>query len=253
MLRVEIQDRIGVIEVDREDKANALNTATWEAIESAIEELDADRQIIGVVIAGKGDRVFISGSDIRELANRDPNENLSGRSQRVAARLEDMSVPTVAAMNGHALGGGLELALACDFRVASEHAVFGQPEVKLGILPGAGGTQRLTRLVGYGRALEMIVTGRSISADEALRIGLVNRVCAPGEVRGVAFRLLADISENGRVAVRLAREVLRFAASPISPAGFLLERLASVVAYNDPERERRMTDFLGGQRSDPQE
>ncbi len=253
MLRVEIQDQIGLIEVDREDKANALDTATWVAIENAVEELDANPQVIGVVVTGKGDRVFIAGSDIGELAARDPYENLSGLSQRVATRLENMSVPTVAAINGHALGGGLELALACDFRVASEHALFGQPEVKLGILPGAGGTQRLTRLVGYGRALEMIVTGQSISADEALRIGLVNRVCRPGEARDVAARLLTGISENGRLAVRLAREVLRFASSPISQAGLTLERMASVVAYSDAERERRMTDFLSGRRSEPRE
>jgi enoyl-CoA hydratase len=251
VLRVEIQDPIGIIEVDREDKANALNAATWAAIENAVEELDANRQIIGVVVTGKGDRFFIAGSDIGELATRDPYENLSGRSQRVATRLENMAVPTVAAINGHALGGGLELALACDFRVASEHALFGQPEVKLGILPGAGGTQRLTRLVGYGRALEMILTGRSISADEALRIGLVNRVSAPGEVRDVAARLLTDISQNGRLAVRLARELLRFAATPISQAGLTLERMASVVAYTDSERERRMTDFLSARTPDP--
>jgi len=251
VLRVEIQDQIGIIEVDREDKANALDSANWAAIENAVEELDANRQIIGVVVTAKGDRFFVSGSDIGELATRDPYENLSGRSQRVATRLENMAVPTVAAINGHALGGGLELALACDFRVASEHALFGQPEVKLGILPGAGGTQRLTRLVGYGRALEMIVTGRSISADEALRIGLVNRVAASGEVRDVAARLLTDISENGRLAVRLARELLRFAASPISQAGLTLERMASVVAYTDAERERRMTDFLSARTPDP--
>jgi enoyl-CoA hydratase len=248
VLRLEIQDRIGVIQVDRVEKANALNTATWVAIEAAVEELDANKEIIGVVLTGTGDRVFIAGSDVEELATRRPTENLAARSQRVATRLENMSVPTVAAINGHALGGGLELALACDFRVASKDAVLGQPEVKLGIIPGAGGTQRLTRLVGYGRALEMIVTGEAISADEALRIGLVNRVCSPGEVHDVAFRLLTAISENGRLAVRLAREVLRFASSPLGQAGFTLERLASVIAYTDPERKRRMTDFLSGKR-----
>ena len=244
MLRVDIKDRIGIIQVDREEKANALDTATWMAIEVALEELDANQQIIGVVLTGTGDHVFIAGSDVEELARREPQESLAGRSQRVATRMENMSVPTVAAINGHALGGGLEIALACDFRVASEDALLGQPEVKLGIIPGAGGTQRLTRLVGYGRALEMIVTGQSIPAEEALRIGLVTRVCPPGEVLDVTFRLLAAISENGRLAVRLAREVLRFAANPLSQAGFSLERLASVVAYSDPERERRMTDFV---------
>lgn len=253
MLRVEIQNGIGVIEVDRVEKANALDTETWMAIEKAIEELDADRQVNGVVLTGAGDRVFIAGSDVAELAARKPYENLSGRSQRVATQLENMSVPTVAAINGHALGGGLELALACDFRVASNHALFGQPEVKLGILPGAGGTQRLTRLVGYGRALEMIVTGQSIPADEALRIGLVNRVCPSSEVHDVAVRLLTDISDNGRLAVRLAREVLRFSANPFSQAGYALERLATVVAYTDAERERRMTSFLAGRRTDTPE
>ena len=246
MLRVEVKDRIGVIQVDRVEKANALDTATWVAIEEAVEKFDADQQLIGVVLTGTGERAFISGSDIDELATRKPYESLAGRSQQVTSRLENMSIPTVAAINGHALGGGLELALACDFRVASELAVLGQPEVKLGIIPGAGGTQRLTRLVGYGRALEMIVTGQSIPADEALRIGLVNRVCPPSEVRDVAFRLITAISENGRLAVRLAREVLRFSASPVSQAGSTLERLASAVAYGDPERKRRMTDFVAG-------
>jgi enoyl-CoA hydratase len=181
-LTAEITDRIATLTVNRPDKLNALNDATMQELGQAIEQLRADYQVSGIIVTGAG-RAFVAGADITELREKSPTEalQLARRGQYVFRRFETSPKPVIAAVNGFALGGGCELAMACHVRVASEAAKFGQPEVKLGTIPGYGGTQRLARLVGRGRALQLLLTGEMIDCAEAYRIGLVNRVVPAGE------------------------------------------------------------------------
>ena len=179
-----------------------LSIETDGAIESSA-VLETDGAIDAVVITGAGDKAFVAGADISELATLGPVEakEFALRGQAVFSRLERLNKPVIAAVNGYALGGGCELAMACHLRVATATAVFGQPEVKLGLIPGYGGTQRLPRLVGRGRALEILLTGRNVNAEEAQRIGLVNVVCEPAELEGVMDGLLESILANGPLAI----------------------------------------------------
>ena len=169
---------IAYVTVNRPKVLNALNTPTWTDLQAAFEDAKADASVHGVILTGAGDKAFIAGADISELAHVDAYEaeESSRFGQGVLDLIENLGKPVIAAINGFALGGGCETAMACTMRIAAEHAKFGQPEVKLGLLPGGGGTQRLPRLVGKGRALQLILTGETISAQEAYRIGLVNEV-----------------------------------------------------------------------------
>ncbi|PLX86695.1 MAG: crotonase [Desulfuromonas sp.] len=210
-LLVEIEERVATLTINRPATLNALDEATLEELGHAMGGLEADEAIHAVVLTGAGEKAFVAGGDIFAMQ---PLGALEARrsallAQGVLNRIEGGSKPVIAAVNGYALGGGCELAMACDLRIASETARFGQPEVKIGIIPGWGGTQRLPRLVGRGRALEMILTGEMIDAAEAYRIGLVKRVVPPGELLEEARRLARTIAEKGQVSVRLAREAVR--------------------------------------------
>ncbi len=201
-LTLDADDGIATLTVNRPDKLNALNATTMAELSSAIDEVRTRDDISGLIVTGAG-RAFVAGADISELANTTPvsARALALEGQRVFRRFETSPKPVVAAVNGFALGGGCELALACHIRIASEHAKFGQPEVKLGTSPGYGGTQRLARLVGKGRALELILTGETIDAEEACRIGLVNRVVPHGSLIESATMLLRQILANGPLAI----------------------------------------------------
>lgn len=202
-LSIEATDRIATLTVNRPDKLNALNDATMLELGQAIEQLRADYQVAGVVVTGAG-RAFVAGADINELRAKSPTEALAlaRRGQHVFRRFETSPKPVVAAVNGFALGGGCELAMACHVRVASESAKFGQPEVKLGTIPGYGGTQRLARLVGRGRALQLLLTGEMIDAAEAYRIGLVNSVVPANEsVVDAARAILRTMLTNAPLAL----------------------------------------------------
>ena len=207
-ITLETQDRIATVTVNRPDRLNALNGDTVAELERAFRDVAADEGVLGVIITGAGEKAFVAGADIGELSRMGPVEGVAvSRAGQDAFRfLETMGKPVIAAVNGYALGGGMELALACHLRVASEKARFGLPEVKLGIIPGYGGTIRLPRIVGRGRALELILTGEMIDAAEAHRIGLVNRVVAAGSTLDEARGLMAKIVANGPVALRLALE-----------------------------------------------
>jgi enoyl-CoA hydratase len=196
--------------VSRPEKLNALNDETLGELHDAFEALAADDRVRGLVITGAGDKAFVAGADIGELARMGPIDGIgvSRKGQETFRLLERMGKPVVAAVNGYALGGGLELALACHLRVASENARFGLPEVKLGIIPGYGGTVRLPRIVGRGRALELILTGEMVDAGRAYEMGLVNRVVAPGEARSAAEGLLDTVLKNGPIALRFALEAV---------------------------------------------
>ena len=198
----EVRDRIATLTVNRPDKLNALNDATIAELGVGIAEARARDDVAGLILTGAG-RAFVAGADISELTARSAAEAkaLAQRGQEIFRRFEQSRKPTIAAVNGFALGGGCELAMSCHIRIASESAKFGQPEVKLGLVPGYGGTQRLARLVGKGRALQLLLTGEMIDAQEAYRIGLVNRVVPATEVIPAATTMMQQILANAPLAI----------------------------------------------------
>lgn len=198
-----VQDGVAQVTVNRPEKYNALNRQVIAELDECWDLIERDASVRAVVLTGAGEKAFVAGADIGELATLEPVEaqRHAARGQRLFSRIESLAKPAVAAINGFALGGGLELAMACALRVASETARMGQPEVKLGILPGYGGTQRLPRLVGKGNALGMLLTGEPISAQEAYRIGLVQQVVAPAELLPAARLWAQKILANGPLAV----------------------------------------------------
>ena len=201
---------IATVTVNRPAVRNALNSATMRELRSAFEEAQADESVRVIILTGSGDKAFVAGADINELARLSPVEgrdySLSG--QAVFDFIENLGKPVIAAVNGYALGGGCELAIACTFRIASDNAVFGQPEVKLGIIPGYGGTQRLPRLVGRGPAAQLLVTGEMIPAAEALRIGLVNQVVTPAELIPTVEAIAKKVISNAPLALKFCLEAL---------------------------------------------
>ncbi|MBC7789499.1 MAG: enoyl-CoA hydratase/isomerase family protein [Anaerolineae bacterium] len=210
MLTFEARNRIAVITINRPDKLNALNDATIGELGSAIDDARSRDDIGGIILTGTGAKAFVAGADIAELAEQGPvdGRKRSLRGQAIFTRFETSPKPTIAAINGYALGGGCELALACHIRIASENAKLGLPETNLGIGPGYGGTQRLPRLVGKGRALQLILTGEMIDAAEAFRIGLVNKVVPAGELLSAAEAMMQQILAKGPVAVALCIEAV---------------------------------------------
>jgi enoyl-CoA hydratase len=207
-----VNDRVATLTINRPDKLNALNAATLDELDRAVDEIVRRRDIGAVIVTG-AQRAFVAGADIAELAalgatGGDALREHAVRGQRIFDRIERAPKPVVAAVNGFALGGGCELALACHLRIASEAARFGQPEVRLGTIPGYGGTQRLPRLVGRGRALQLLLTGEIIDAAEALRIGLVNRVVPAADLLATAEALLRQILANGPLAISLCIEAV---------------------------------------------
>lgn len=206
----EKKDGVAYVTINRPEVMNALNSATVRELRAACADAHTDHDIHGVIITGAGDKSFVAGADIGELAQLDPlaGKKLMTKGQGAFALIENLGKPVIAAVNGFALGGGCELAMACTLRVASLNAKFGQPEVNLGIIPGYAGTQRLARLVGKGIALELILTGKMIDAQEAYRIGLVNKVCEPGAALAEAAEMMKTIMSKGPVAVRFALEAV---------------------------------------------
>jgi enoyl-CoA hydratase len=205
-LLVDIKDGIAIVTINRPDKLNALNSQTMEELKGVFTDLNSNSAVLVIIITGAGEKAFVAGADISELNKLDmiTGKEFSERGQNIFNIIENMNKPVIAAVNGFALGGGSELALSCHFRLASENAKFGQPEVNLGIIPGYGGTQRLTRLINSGRAMEYILTGDMIDANEALRIGLVNHVYSQNELMNKAIEMAKKIASKGQQAIRLA-------------------------------------------------
>ena len=220
-----VNDRIARITFNRAAVLNALNSKTLEELGECLNEVKRDNSIRALILTGAGEKAFVAGADINELAQRTAvdGKDFALYGQEIFHRLETLGKPSIAAINGFALGGGCELALACTIRIASRTAKLGQPEVKLGILPGYGATQRIARLCGKGIAHEMILTGEMISAEEALRIGLVNRVVEPGELLGVAESIAAKIAANAPLAVKYAMEAIERGAEMPQQEGLFLE------------------------------
>jgi enoyl-CoA hydratase len=218
---LEIKGSKAILTINRPDKRNAVDNKTVEEISKALDQVEANPDIRILIITGAGEKAFVAGADIQELNKRDMilGRIETRRRQEVYTRIEQLEIPSIAAVNGWALGTGLELAMVCTLRVASQKAKMGQPEVKLGIIPGAGGTYRLPRLVGIGRAMEMILTGEPVTADQALTAGLVNRVVPPEQLMDEVEALAQSIIARPKLAIQYAKEaVLRFVEGPLSEA-----------------------------------
>ncbi|MGQ7787508.1 enoyl-CoA hydratase/isomerase family protein [Nesterenkonia sp. PF2B19] len=243
-LILDVDDGIGTITVDRPEVRNALDSRVLQQLADAVEELRWDDAVRVIVFTGAGEKAFVAGADINELARRTPEDGLRATMQRFYTAVEAVEKPTIAAVNGYAFGGGLELALACDIRIASTAARFALPETGLGIIPAAGGTQRLARLIGAGRATEMILTGRRLDADEALQAGLVTAVVEPDGLLEEARRTAAQIMARGPLAVQLATTIIRHGLNADAATGMLLERLAQSVLYSTGERAEGTGAFL---------
>ncbi len=252
-LILEREAGIGTITFNRPQVRNALNEAAWQELGRAVELLAADPAVHVVILTGAGDEAFVAGADIQWLHDRSMLSTLDAVGQRVLAALEGMAKPSIAAVNGFALGGGCEVALACDMRIASDRAKFGQPEVRLGLLPGAGGCQRLTRLVGVAKAKELIFTGDIVDAVEAERIGMVNRIVPHADLPSAAKDLARKIMQRGPLAVRLAKVAIDAGVNLGPGAGYLSEVLGQTVLFATEDRlegtgaflEKRRPDFRG--------
>jgi enoyl-CoA hydratase len=221
----EIRDGISYVTVHRPEKLNALNARVLSELEDCFRALADDSEVRVVILTGAGEKAFVAGADIGELAalGHWEGREFARRGQRVFGQIESLGKPVIAAVNGYALGGGCELAMACTLRIASENARFGQPEVKLGIIPGYGGTQRLARLIGKGRALELITVGDPIPAQEAFRLGLVNQVVPLPELMPACEAIARKIIANAPLAVKLALEAVNHGTEMALEEGLFLE------------------------------
>jgi enoyl-CoA hydratase len=237
---------IAYVTVNRPKVLNALNTPTWTDLEAAFADAKADASVDGVILTGAGDKAFIAGADISELADVDAYgaEESSRFGQGVLDLVENLGKPVIAAINGFALGGGCETAMACTIRIAAQHAKFGQPEVKLGLLPGGGGTQRLPRLVGKGRALQLILTGETISAQEAYRIGLVNEVVPAAGLIERAETIMKQIMANAPIAVKFSLEAAHKGMDTSQAEGFALEASYFGICAATEDKKEGTSAFL---------
>jgi len=244
------EDGIGMIIINRPEVRNAIDTNTWEEIREGVKNLDENPEIGVIIITGSGEKAFAAGSDISQIKERGLIDGLKAVSQLVLADLETIEKPIIAAVNGFALGGGCELSLACDIRIASKTAKFGQPEVNLAIIPGAGGTQRLATLIGIGRAKELILTGDIIDADEAYRIGLVNHVVEPSELIEKSKEIARKILSKGPMAIRLAKISLNAGSNYGTKAGMIVERLAQSCLMTTYDKNEGTAAFLEKRKAD---
>lgn len=244
-LLVELNDGVALITVNRPDKRNALNSTVRAEILGTLDALRTRDEVRVVVITGAGDKAFIAGADINEFAQRTPVQQRAVMSERtIFQEIASYPKPVIAMINGFALGGGCELALACDIRLAAKSAKLGQPEIKLGIIPGGGGTQRLPRLVGSGRALKMILSGEMIDADHAERIGLVDAVYADADLRSNTLELAKTIAAQSPLTLRLAKTAVRAADEAPLDTGLALERELFITAFGSDDKREGVAAFL---------
>ncbi len=241
-----VRERIAVVTINRPDKLNALNATAKSELRELLTALKGDTSVDVIIITGAGEKAFVAGTDIVELTelNGESGKEFSATGQEVFDMIEDLGKPVIAAVNGYALGGGCELALACHIRLASEKARFGQPEVTLGIIPGYGGTQRLARTIGRGRAMEMILTGAQVDAAEALRIGLVNKVFPPADLMPRAIAMAEVISSFGQGAVRMALKAVNATQEVGLGEGQKLEAALFGACCNTEDFHEGTTAFL---------
>lgn len=243
---VEVENEIAVVTISREKSLNALNSETLAELKECFENIAARKDVRVLILTGAGKKAFVAGADISEMVNATPAE---GRKMGMLAKeafmlLETMPQVTIAAVNGYALGGGCEISMACDIRIASDNAKFGQPEVGLGILPGFGGTQRLARLVGKGRAKEIIFTCDQIDAQEAYRIGLANKVVSQDELLDTCKSMAEKIMSKGSYAISLAKEAINTGLETDLASGLTLEADLFGLSFSTADKKEGMTAFL---------
>jgi len=245
---IEVVENAGIVRltISRPKALNALNSDVLAELGSVLSDLEARDDLRAVLITGAGDKSFVAGADIGEMRDKTPEEARAFARQALATfkRLETLPVPTVALVNGFCLGGGCELALACDWAVASDNAVFGQPEVLLGVIPGFGGTQRLPRRIGPAMAIDLCTTGRKIDANEALRIGLVNRVMPQAELEAYADELTKQIGGNGPRSVRAAKQAIHDGMDQDLDSALALENALFAFCFAGGEQTEGMSAFV---------
>ncbi|MEW6441414.1 MAG: enoyl-CoA hydratase-related protein [bacterium] len=245
-VRCQIEDGIAIVTIDNQAALNALNPETLAQLDKRFDELGRNAEVKGVILTGAGEKSFVAGADISgflEVSGMEAPEFM-GRGQRVFDKIEAFELPVIAAINGYCLGGGNELALSCDIRIAAENAVFGQPEVNLAIIPGYGGTQRLPRLIGPGKAKEIIFADERINAQEALRIGLVERVVPRGQAVEEARKLMKKILSKGPVAIRMAKKAINEGLKMPLAEGLKWEAQLSGVCFGTEDKNEGAKAFL---------
>jgi enoyl-CoA hydratase len=241
-----IEEGIAIVTIDNPGALNALNGPTLTQLDQVFDHLAGNAEVKGVIITGGGEKSFVAGADINEFLQVKGNTAAAfmARGQRIFDRIEAFDRPVIAAINGFALGGGNELAMSCDIRIAAENALFGQPEVNLGIIPGYGGTQRLPRLIGPGKAKEIIFADERINAQEALRIGLVQRVVPKGQAVEEAKKLLKKIMSKGPVAIKMAKKAINEGLGMSLRGGLDLECQSEAVCFGSEDKDEGAKAFL---------
>lgn len=243
---LEKEDHLAIVTINRPKALNALNSETLNDLNLVLDDLEKDNNIYAVILTGAGDKSFVAGADIAEMKdlNEEQGKEFGTLGNNVFRRLEDLNKPVIAAISGFALGGGCEISMACDIRIASEKAVFGQPEVGLGITPGFGGTQRLARIVGLGKAKELIYTAQNIKADEAYRIGLVNKVVALENLMDEAKAMANKIIANAPIAVRLCKDAINRGMQVDIDSAVKVEAEDFGKCFSSADQKEGMTAFL---------
>ncbi len=241
-----IEDGICTVKINRPEKLNAMNVDVAKEIISTFKQLDKDDSVKVIILTGEGEKAFSAGADIEYMSeiSADESEIYAKLGQELTATVENVTKPTIAAINGYALGGGCELAMSCDIRIASDNAKIGQPEVSIGIPPGWGGTQRLMRIVGIAKAKELVFTGKPINANTAKEIGLVNHVFELSSLMEEAVKMAKTIAANSTLAVHMSKTAINKGRNADLDTGLGIELLAWRNCFSDPEREKRMKDFL---------
>jgi enoyl-CoA hydratase len=246
LVKLEKRDGVAWITINRPKALNAINAQVMEALGAAFDTVEKASDVQGVVLTGSGDKAFVAGADIGAMVGLGPVEarEWGRRGQALLARIEDLSKPVIAAVNGYALGGGLEIAMACDFIVAAPEAKLGQPEVVLGVTPGFAGTQRLARLVGKAKAKQLCMTGETIGAEEALRLGLVAEIVPRADLLARCEALIRRMAANGPVAVRLVKEVINRGVNMDLESASALELDAFALCFSTEDQKEGMRAFL---------
>jgi enoyl-CoA hydratase len=240
---VEVHEQVGLVRLNRPEARNALNRQLLQELMEALQAFDADPQV-GVLVITGDERAFAAGADIREMADASQEEMMSRDTIALFDRIRQVKKPVIAAVSGYCLGGGCELALSCDMIIASESARFGQPEITIGVIPGAGGTQRLTRAVGKLIAMEMVLNNRTLSAEEALRMGMLNRVLPLDSYLQEAMKLAAEVAARAPLAVRLGKEAVNLAFELSLSEGLSAERRAFYSLFSTQDQKEGMRAFI---------
>lgn len=240
----EKKDSVGIITINRPEVRNALNKEAWYQLREAFAAFDADDEVRVIIVTGAGDKAFIAGADLNMLKVRTSVETFNGKNQQIVTDIEMTSKPTIAMVNGFCLGGGLEVAMACDIRIASDDSKFGQTELNVGFLPGCGGTQRLPRLVGLSKAKELIFTGKLISAQEAEKIGLVNQVVPKSELLAETLKMAESIAAKSSIILKIAKAVVNRGYESDLASGLQAELLGQSLAFSTDDRMEGINAFL---------